>query len=263
MPDWKDTAKALPMGRRIRTQCCSASSTLLLTHTERGYSAYCFRCKFKDWEGHGVRSIAEINKHRKELLSLRSATLVALPFDFTLKVPSKQATWYTSKGISPELVAKYGFGWSEYFQRIVLPVYDFEGNLIAYQLRSTDPNERNRYISVNGMNRGALFWSSRPNGAVIVTEDMLSAIKVGTVAPAVSLLGSAITGERAANIARECNKAIIWLDNDKAGKLGTMETVKQLQMQGVQCWRIESENDPKSYAKEQIKEHIRRMIPCH
>ena len=42
--DWLELAKSLPAGHKVRVRCCSHDKSMIVSHTERGYSRHCFRC---------------------------------------------------------------------------------------------------------------------------------------------------------------------------------------------------------------------------
>jgi len=186
---------------------------------------------------------------------------VTLPEDYTLDVPMAKAGWFMKVGISPELARQYRIGYSPSFDRIVLPIYNEADDLVALQMRACKADQKPKYLNPTGPKvNGAVFWSnSTLEGAGVVTEDILSAIKVGKVLNAASILGTNMTDERALKIARRWRRhVILWLDPDKAGWKGTVEAVRQLTMQGCTVSRIVSEKDPKHYNLEQIEEYIQR-----
>lgn len=265
--NWLETAKSLPAGRTIRVQHCGADNSMLVSHTATGYSAHCFRCGEHPYEPHGKRSISDILRHKAEL-QVQYSKEPYLPKDYTHVIPPHAAVWFMQYGISPELASRHGIGWSDQYQRVVLPVYDREdkSKLIAVQMRAVEPDRKPKYLNPGGAAiRRALFWVEHPvidGSATIVVEDILSAIKLGRKYPTVSTLGTTMTDERAVEIAKQTSAAVLWLDNDRAGHKGMREAHRQLAFQGVRCWKVLSERDPKTYSQQEIENHLRRMQPC-
>lgn len=265
--NWLDLAKALPAGRTERVRHCGTDNSMLVSHTETGYSCHCFRCNEHGFESHGRRTIKDIMRHKAEL-EVRNSSVPFLPRDYSLNIPMDAAVWFMQYGISPELAQQYKIGWSEYFNRIVIPVYedwDHTGpSLSAVQMRAINPNDKPKYLNPGGAAiRKALFWATTWDREVLVlTEDVLSAIKVGRKFDACSLLGTTMTDERAAKIAMHYDTVVLWLDGDKAGRAGVKDAAKQLAFQGVKCYKVISERDPKTYTQSEIEDHIRRMQPC-
>ena len=262
MQKWIDVAQSLPAGRRVRIPCCKADNSLLVSHSLKGYNAYCFRCGFSEFVPHGIRRIADINRHKAEFAIKQSG--VKLPKDYTLDVPVEAALWYMKVGISPELARQYEIGYTPSLHRVVLPVRDIEtGALDAVQMRAIRSFDKPKYLNPTGPAVAqAVFWSGPPDGVAIVVEDILSAIRVGRVAPTASILGTSMTDERASRIATRVHTAILWLDPDKAGREGRINAYRQLAMQGVKVFKVSTDLDPKYYNNDEIREHLRNMKPC-
>ncbi len=267
--DWLETAEGLPVGAKIKTLCdfpeCIGRETpsMLISHSENGYTKHCFRCNGHTFKPHGQRRIADLIRHKREYEMIKSK-VVALPKDYTLDIPTKAMTWFLQYGVSPELARDHAIGYSEYYDRIVLPVYnDDYDNLDAVQLRSVN-NRKPKYLNPQGANVSrALFKVGESKGARVVVEDILSAIKVGKVVPTASILGTTLTDERALRIAKENHTVVLWLDSDKAGQKGTRKAAKKLQMLGVKVYKVETQTDPKTYNLSEIEDKLKRIIECH
>lgn len=258
---WLDIAKNLPAGQKVRVQCCAADRSAIVSHNERGYSRFCFRCKANDFVPHGIRRISDIVRHKTELAFINQKR-VMLPTDYTLDVPMHAMAWYLKVGISPELARSYEIGYTPSMDRVVLPV-KYEDELLAVQMRAVRENQKPKYLNPEGPKvEAAVFMSGPPTGITVVVEDILSAIKVGRVAHATSILGTTMTDQRAWTIAQHNHTAIIWMDNDKAGKRGKVRAANQLSMQGVRVYEVRTEDDPKTYNLDEIKEHLRSMKKC-
>lgn len=261
MKSWLDIAKSLRAGRNIRIPHCKTDNSMVVYHTEKGYSCYCHRCKEGDFEPHGNRRIADIRRHKLELQFLQNKE-VKLPDDYTLEVPKHAMLWYLKAGISPELAASYGIGYTPSLDRVVIPIYE-DGGLAALQLRAVDESQKPKYLNPGGRKiEQAVFMSGEPTGITIVVEDVLSAIKVGRIAHATSTLGTNMSDARARKIAQHNHTAIVWMDGDAAGKVGRVDAVKQLTLLGVRCYRVDTLRDPKKYSAEEIREHLRNMKAC-
>ena len=259
--NWLDIGKNLPAGQKVRVQCCGQDRSCLVSHNERGYSRFCFRCKANEFVPHGIRRISDIVRHKNEM-AFMGQNKVALPSDYTLDVPIHAMEWYLRVGISPELARSYGIGYTPSMDRVVLPVRE-DGELSAVQMRALRDTQKPKYLNPSGPKvEAAVFTSGPPTGITVVVEDILSAIKVGRVAHATSILGTTMTDQRAWKIARDNHTAIIWMDNDAAGRRGKLRAMNQLSMQGVRVYEVRTEDDPKTYNLDEIKEHLRSMKKC-
>lgn len=172
-----------------------------------------------------------------------------------------KAVWYMQAGISPEVAQAYRIGYSPKLDRVVMPVYEQE-ELVAVQMRACTETQKPKYLNITGGKSAAMFWS-RPEipGLVgVVTEDILSAIKIGRVFPSASILGSHINDARTMKLVRKWKEVILWLDPDKAGQEGMKDAANRLLMQGVTVSVILSEKDPKLHTLDEIRDYIGEAI---
>lgn len=259
--DWLGIAKTLQPNQKIRAVCCGRGTTMIVSESPRGYSAYCFRCGRKEFQPHKERSVAQCMR-----LPYQNNTKapLELPKGYTTDIPQKYATWFMKCGISPEIALSYGIGWVPEMHRICLPVYDvFTEELVALQLRAVDKNQEPKYLNPEGPATGsALFMSGPPTGITVITEDILSAIKVSRVCHATSILGTKLTEKRLEKLAAYNHTCVVWLDSDKAGRDGARKVAASLKLLGVRVYMVHSELDPKAYNSDQIKEILKGMQEC-
>jgi len=89
-----------------------------------------------------------------------------------------------------------------------------------------------------------------------LTEDILSAVRVGPVCEAWSLLGTSLSLPAATEIAQTGRPVAIWLDPDEAGVKGRGKVYRALRSLGVDARIIRADRDPKEYNKQEIKEYL-------
>lgn len=261
---WLEHAKQLACGSSDKIMCCSSTPCMMINHTQRGYSCFCFKCGYSGFIPHGNRSISTLKQHKAEW-SYQQSKDIRLPADYTKEIPIKAADWFLTCGITRELAAWWGFGFSKYYNRIIIPVFECgvaNPTLIAVQARAIDKEQTPKYINLQQKNdKTTMFWctTDAPHESVIITEDVLSAIKIHhrTGLDTVSLLGSNLNAEKACILTARYKHIWIWLDNDKAGWKGTREAKNQLQLQGAKnIYTINSILDPKCYTTEKMWEYI-------
>jgi len=239
---------------------------MLVSHSEKGYSCHCFRCSEPEshkFIPHGTRSIAEIQRHKKELSETKGKPPY-LPGDFTLDIPVQYA-WFLKYGISMHYARKFQLGYSEFFHRIIIPIFNC-GRLQAVHMRAINPDDKPKYLNLGKPEPDLLFWANGTDtkDLIIIVEDVLSAIKINLSGyNAVALNGSSITDVQALRLTSTTGKRIVWLDNDDAGLKGRRQVVTQLKLQGTKSvYYISSHQDPKTYNKEEIAQHIEGAIKC-
>jgi DNA primase len=170
--------------------------------------------------------------------------------------------WLLRASIGYDLARVYGIGYSPKSNRVILPVHELDGELVAFIARATD-NQQPKYIAKYKQgNIDAVFTSLHKEGSpfdLVVTEDCLSAIRVGRFNTARSLLGtSADAGKIMSLLAGlpRLPRIAVWLDGDKAGKNGRNKLVRQLVLQGAEVKRINTPKDPKMYTNAEIERII-------
>lgn len=259
---WLVAAKALPPGGRDRIQHeCGEGLAMFVNHGPNGYSGYCNRCHAKPFVPHGKRTFKELMEMRKleqeQAQELRAA--VKLPYDFTLDIPVHAMLWLLKASITPYRARQMGIGYSEYFQRVILPIYQ-DGKLVYFQARAIMPDQEIKYINPV-VDRSAIGYWVIPKGAnnsrIIITEDILSAIRVGYHVPAMSALGTSLSVPLANQLTDRYQHITTWLDPDKAGIDGA-RGMRKLVGLTTPTSDILSEKDPKAYSDEEIVNYLSR-----
>lgn len=251
---WKD----MSVGQSIRVphKVCSPCRDMIVTRKQTGVHAYCFRCKESMWYSPESYTREDLSLIKKK--SLDTVSNGKLPDDFTTSIPVEKRVWFYKYGVTDALISKHGFGYSPSLDRLVMPYYNKSGSLAFMQMRSNDPTAVPKYVSM--VNTQCMFEVNTLNPllpeAVVLTEDILSAVKVGQVQTSASLLGTSFlpgyTDSPYINN-NEHTLFILWLDPDKAGKVGSATIAKKLSLLGKRTYVLETERDPKCYSKEQIR----------
>lgn len=256
--DWLELAKSLKLGGHQYVDCsCGSGRTLVVNHRNDGYSTFCFRCDRKEWEPKGRLSIAEIqamNKLNKEAKEFTSK--IELPKDFTTEIPIEGRLWLYRASITESLIKKYNIGYSEGLKRVIVPVYRYN-KLIWFIGRAVHKLQEPKYIAPSESRDRILFHSGVAKKIVVVTEDILSAIVVGKVTPAISLLGTKLSIEQL-NVLMQY-EIILWLDSDLAGRNANKKIARELAMV-TDVHTVVTQEDPKMLTKQKIREVLSRWI---
>lgn len=199
----------------------------------------------------------------RRALELAAATFQAsepaLPADFTETIPVQGLLWLTKGGLHVNDVKQHGFGWSERMQRVIMPVY-VAGGLVAVQARSVSKAVTPKYLSQSSVPRPyfratPVTQTSQGTGQVVLTEDILSAARVGKVNEAWGLLGTNLMDAViTALIERNFDMIHIWMDDDKAGIDARRKMLVQLKSVGLPARLIKSDRDPKLHTLQEIKD---------
>ncbi len=277
MDYWLTQAKMLRFGQHRKIQCCSNDQSMRIEHNAQGYRGWCFRCKEPHFEAHGVLSLAELKQRSLDLDALVYSKEISLPTDLTAEMPGYAAAWLLRAGIPLRVAAHYNIRYSPKLDRVVLPVYR-NGILASYTMRSV--KEKPKYIerqvdeAVVFVSDNALILNEGQRADhgfdLVITEDILSAIRVGRIVPTVALLGTSVSTSKVLSALDVCagrhSKAMagtgfqdtglcigIWLDADKAGRTAARRLARRLELLGHSALRIRTDKDPKRYSNREIR----------
>ena len=235
---------------------------MLVSHNDTGYSAYCFRCGPVGFDPHGYQSIAEIARLKELNAEASVPQTKELPNDYTLEIPADKFTWLAKGGISVASARNNLIGWSDRLGRIVMPVYDRDGILIYWQARAVSPGQSPKYTNPP-VSKASILYTAGDSGdkkRVIVTEDILSAIRVGAHCPTACILGTKVSDSQAAQLAAYA-RVSFWLDPDEAGLRGSAAGKRTLSLVTTSDI-ISSDADPKCLSERKIRE-ILQLTPNH
>jgi hypothetical protein len=261
MKNWKDIAKDLPLNGKVQTLCpenCGSGEKLSVTHSMKSYWCNCYRCGFTDIEYKGKQSLAELTRIQELNKAAESIELTLdLPKDFTNDLPLHARMWLFKAGITEPVYRSHNIGYSERLDRVVLPVYDAQDNLIWYQCRALQAGQKPKYLQPARDRSKVMFHVTlcrEDVQRVIVVEDILSAIRVGRHINTVSLLGTKITTAQAAHLG-QYSEVTTWLDADRAGRQGAYKIRKTLSLLTTVS-NILTPLDPKELSDKDIRSQL-------
>jgi DNA primase len=249
-----------------------------IEHNQQGYRGFCFRCKETKREAHGLLSIAQIQQRRVDELTWRQSKTVSLPMDYTQELPDTAMTWLLKGGVSQVMWQAYKVGFSPKLNRVCIPVYRGT-ELVAVQMRAIEKDQKPKYLARETADN--VIFSSLPSTVfagdreqdygydLVVTEDLLSAIRVGRITASCSLLGTmhgankmqAIVAEATSRRLRRARSEVLrialWMDPDKAGEQSRSRIAGPLSIRGAEVVHIRSARDPKRHSNAEIRSYLR------
>ena len=262
---WLDKAKQLPtLGKARIEHDCGSGRAAIINNGPKGYSFYCHRCGDTFFVHHGQRTFKELMQLRKineqDALAIRGS--MKLPDDYSLDIPPEAMLWLLKASVTPYMARQARIGWSKRYQRVILPVYN-DDNLVFYQARAIHEHQDIKYLNPSVDRSSILFWQLPKNfngnkDVIVLTEDILSAVRVGEQIPTVSLLGTKISDQQAEQIAHY-KHAITWLDPDQAGISGAKSVRNTLNLV-MQTSNICTKKDPKLLTYNEIQHQVKAHI---
>jgi DNA primase len=156
------------------------------------------------------------------------------PLTFTLKDVDPTHAYIRQRGIRVETARHFGVGFfpgkGSMLGRVVIPIHNERGELIAYAGRSIDGSEPKYKLPSGFAKSAALFNFHRVEGdSVIIVEGFFDCLKVWQSGSrnVVALMGSSMSEKQEELLAR-FEKVILLLDGDEAGKGAASEIAGRL-----------------------------------
>jgi hypothetical protein len=222
-------------------------------------SSFCFSCGWSS-RGNEILRFKSKKDFNEQSMENKEAT-VFLPPDCTTEYPKRALAWIFQYELTQNDLLLNNALWSGSIERLIFPIYDNCGSVLAWQGRSFSSNTERKEPKWFG--RGNLRDvlnilgrdSSPPQDRLIITEDIISAIKVAKCGViAMPLYGSFIGRERFKRLYSLYGDSVgiyIWMDPDK--RLEALKESKLGQLCGLHTHPIFSNMDPKEHSYEEIK----------
>lgn len=250
---WQEMAKSIPIGQSRKILHCGSSPAARISQDGGGLRLHCFRCGDTEYVPHGPRSTAEILAARRATESLaeeRSIPKRAIPLNDPLCAPQAQV-WVLKTGLTPEeATTTYGMKYDPITRRVCIPL---QGGFIARAVFGDNP----KYLRAGDIPE--TYELKHSSALVVVTEDILSAIKVYRAGfSAVAILGTAV-GITAGAVIGNYKDVICWTDGDKAGDAAWHKLRRRLALYDSDLHRVRTSDDPKLLHINTIKEKINAL----
>ncbi|MBQ9011804.1 MAG: DNA primase [Bacilli bacterium] len=221
------------------------------------------------------------NKAKEYLLSRNLTQNIIKEFQIGLSLDKRDALskilskkYKDSDLMKSGLVGKSDYGYYDLFlSRIMFPLYDLNGNVIAYSGRIYKTSDSSKYFNTREteiFKKGKLLYnyhrakeSARQKNQIIVMEGFMDVIRAYTIGikNVVATMGTAVTADQANLIKRLGKDVILCFDGDAAGAKATMSCADELMKIGVTptVIRLEDNLDPDEYIQKYGKEFQRRI----
>jgi len=272
--EWLEQAQRLKAGRSARVpHLCGEGRTLIIEHNNEGFRSWCHRCNEGGFKPHGQRALNKIIEQWNSAAGEHNDYNVQVPTDLIYDGwPWDAVLWVSKANITHRLIKRYGIGYSPRYGRVYLPVFSHPlgaavRSLVYYQGRAVFSGQTPKYLGPS-VNKNTLTYSTANYEAecqlgdkvAVVTEDILSAIRVGDIPGTVgiAIMGTAPSSEHITYLS-QFKHVIIWLDPDGAGRKAARKLSTKLDMIGQPFEVIHTQRDPKMHCKREMKEILWRQ----
>ena len=167
---------------------------------------------------------------------------------------------------------KNGGVYDQFRDRVMFPIIDLRGNVVAFGGRVVDSGGSPKYLNSSdtpvfrkGQNLFSLNFAKRSDEKrLILAEGYMDVIAINQAGfeNVVATLGTAFTAEQARLISRYANEVIIAYDSDGAGQNATHKAINLLSEVGVRTRiiRMEGAKDPDEYIKKFGAARFRQLL---
>jgi len=206
---------------------------------------FCYSCRYVE------RANKITSFKNKETTRDEAPLTVVLPLDSTTQLPRIATEWLERYEFDHNTINNNHIMWSDRYQKLIFP-YFIDGVLVAWQGRVFDPIEKDKR---KWFSQGALdsfiYTRGKDSPAIVLTESIISAIKVGRWQKSSPIYGSVIATKRWAALSHLTDHVILWLDPDKKKEAIKQADTGRLFIPKVAV--IFSDKKPKDYTYEEIK----------
>ena len=251
------------------------NKSLTKNKNAESYEIYEQACKFYQ---NSLNSL--LGKNANEYLEKRKIDKESVKkFRMGLSISKTSLTDYLiSKGYSLKKLIELGLsnenGTDLFSNRIMFPLYDLEGNIVAFSGRIYNTKDGSKYINTKETSifkKGNILYNYhnakemlKKNSSVIVMEGFMDVIRANTIGitNCIATMGTALTKQNANLLKKMSDNIILCFDGDKAGEEATTSAINILKEIDVtpKVVRLEEELDPDEYILKYGKEKFTSKI---
>ena len=165
-----------------------------------------------------------------------------------------------------------------FINRIMFPIYDLSGNVVAFSGRIYNTKDNSKYINTketDKFKKGKILYNYhiareylKKNDSVILMEGQMDVIRSSTVGinNCIATMGTALTKDHRSILKNMTDNIILCFDGDAAGEKATNAAIELLEDTGIniRVVRLPNNMDPDEYilkeGSESFKEQIKNAI---
>lgn len=229
---------------------------LYITRKADGVLAFCHNCGLAGYtRGKGM---AKAKRPRRDTV----AEKVELPSPGTYdwgQWPPKARGWLRKYGVTEAVSRSRCVLYASDLDRVVLPYYHADGTLVLWQGRYLGDHKADKvpkYLTCRRNDYPCVWFSEHGHSKrMVVVEDILSGIRIGSQEPCAALLSTGCNERGLLELLKRADNFVVWLDDDahdKAQKLAERISVV------APCRMVRTPLDPKCYTDNEIRVWLRK-----
>jgi hypothetical protein len=217
-------------------------------------SSFCFSCR-KSWRG-AWNPYAYTEDTPKQ-------TGLPLPDDASHDFPEHVVAWTSKYGITIEELIRHDCFYSASWDQLIYTWKDGDGRVVLWQGRNFRPTAKAKCFTQGTPDEVLPIYgntvadeSVARSNLLVIVEDPVSAMKVARFTTSLPALGSDLSHNKLARIARlpGLSKVVVWLDGNMYPKAQRM--AQRFQMLGVSASAIYTPEDPKALPDSVLQEML-------
>ena len=196
--------------------------------------------------------------------------MVNQPLEFQLKSIDGSHPYVKKRGIKEETAEHFGIGFfygkGSMAERLVIPIHNEKGELIAYAGRAIDDETEPKYKVPAGFRKSLVLFNlhraKNSNDRVVLVEGFFDVMKVHQAGfPfVVSLMGSVLSEHQEHLLVENFDSVILLLDGDEAGRSATSEIALRLVRKVfVQVIEIPEGKQPDQLSSVALQKFLKRL----
>ena len=210
-----------------------------------------------------------VTPNQKKLVTERKR--FTAPLKFKLTGIDYSHPYLAERGIAEKTAIEFGVGFYAgpglMHGRLVIPIHNASGELIAYSGRSVDHHTQPRYRVPPGFPKSEIVFNMHRAAAeaynsVVVVEGFFDCMKVhqAGIRSVVALMGSALYEPQRQILLKRFRHTILLLDGDSTGRKASQVIAHRLQPHcSVQVIRLAESLQPDQMTAEDIREVLQRF----
>lgn len=223
---------------------------------------------------------SSLGKNAIEYLENRSIDKETIKkFGIGLSIQKVSLTEYlTNKKYSLDKLIDIGLtndnGNDIFISRIMFPIYDLSGNVVAFSGRIYNTKDNSKYVNTketDKFKKGKLLYNYhiakehlKKNDTIIIMEGQMDVIRASTVGinNCIATMGTALTKDHKIVLKNMAKNIVLCFDGDAAGEKATLSAIELLEDTGVniKIVRLPNKMDPDEYILKEGKDSFLYQI---
>jgi DNA primase len=210
---------------------------------------------------------------RRAIQLVTKKSKIPLPLGFALRGIDSTHAYLAARGIEVATAEKFGMGFyggsGMHSGRLVIPIHDARGELVAYCGRAIDGTEP-RYRFPSGFPKSEVLFNLHRAAAVghqtaMVVEGFFDCLKLhqAGITAVVVLMGAALYESQQRQLLERFRRVILMLDGDPAGRRATATIAAHLQQHAsVRVIHLPDAVQPDQLSAEAIRQFLQARTPA-